>query len=198
MCIIPDGSSWDCECDIDADCPADMYCINGMCKKKPTRILLGPLELSFSPWCSERFIGKPFCVGNEVWKFYRDSRCGIKPRFVQKCIYGCYNGVCKSASQYKPPYLPRITQRRISETCEPKWVCLNNHWKAYRTRNCSYIAKTYCKNGCKNGYCKPKMCIIPDGSSWDCECDIDADCPADMYCQQRAGPDACVPIKDYC
>ncbi|MCD6479152.1 MAG: hypothetical protein J7L44_04685 [Candidatus Diapherotrites archaeon] len=208
------------------ECPPGTYCVNGMCRRKPSRIVLGPLYISIGPWCSSRYIGKPFCVMNELWVLYRNSRCDIMPKKILTCLHGCSNGSCITSSYYQyrapsgyqyrgytqiypqqqmqqqiiqeQPLGLKITKRRVSAICTPKWVCLDNYWKAYRTRNCSYIAKTYCKNGCVNGHCRPERCIIPDGSSWDCECDTDADCPAGYYCQQRYGPDPCVPREDDC
>ena len=47
-----------------------------------------------------------------------------------------------------------------------------------------------CPSDCVSG------CDIPDGSSWECECDSDANCPDDYFCNQIAGPDPC-DIIDY-
>ena len=204
-------------------CPYNTYCLNGVCEKRASGLTIGPWYISLGPWCFAGYIGKPYCVGNDIWRNYRTSKCGIEPRPVRTCEYGCYGGICnpapestyshswsygttnktafsysKPASSYGSTSLGRliITQKRFSNVCQPGWVCISKHWKAYRTRSCNYLSRTLCINGCKNGYCKQKECIIPDGSSWDCDCDIDADCPAGYYCQQRAGPDACKPIKN--
>lgn len=55
----------------------------------------------------------------------------------------------------------------------------------------------------KDAYINPCFrCTIPDGSSWDCECDSDVECRAfgDYYCSQVSGPDACTPVlyEDEC
>ncbi|MBI2653896.1 S8 family serine peptidase [Candidatus Woesearchaeota archaeon] len=63
---------------------------------------------------------------------------------------------------------------------------------------CSFQPKSRlvksCAYGCTSGTCNPPPCNFKDGSSMDCECDSDVECPSGHYCNQVSGPDACEKI----
>jgi len=195
-------------------CQADEECVDGSCVKKPLRINIGSWELSLGPWCSERYV-KQYCINDELWALYRNSKCVVKPQFIQRCTYGCVDGRCNSAPQ--PVYIPSYYQtyyysykpqgssyqiyvaapQPTKKVCSAGFVCVGN-WKVYRNSNCEILESTrvYCDNGCKNGTCLALRCLIPDGSGPYCDCDSDGDCPAGYYCKHTFTYDKCVPIMD--
>ncbi|MBU0980196.1 MAG: hypothetical protein KJ709_05290, partial [Nanoarchaeota archaeon] len=83
------------------------------------------------------------------------------------------NGACEP--EWETPENCRDDCRcNHDDVCDPQWEDINN-----------------CPDDCAAG------CDIPDGSTWYCDCDSDADCipHGDYYCNQVSGPDACEEIS---
>lgn len=202
-------------------CKYDEDCIDGSCFAKPSKISIGSWEISLGPCCSEAYL-KQFCLGNELWAIYRNSKCVATPKFIQRCAYGCSNGRCNSAPQpiyvptsinvyyqYYTPSKPQVPSYTLNvytyqsnvapkPKCNEGFVCVGTYWKAYRNSNCEIVpgTYTYCQYGCKNGACAYARCTIPNGFGPYCECDNDGDCPIGYYCKHTFTYDRCVPIMD--
>lgn len=201
-------------------CGTNEQCIDGDCIKKPTRINIGSWELSFGPWCSEKYVSQ-YCIGDEVWGLYRNSKCVTSPQFIQRCQYGCNNGVCNTAkvpvyyyqyytyqpqqtqvtttqAQYAPTtytYTYSYGRPSTQQSCSTGYVCVDASYKAYRSNNCEIISSTYtyCQYGCKDGACQQPR-YTTTSIKYYRDCDNDGDCPPGYYCKHTFAYDRCIPI----
>ena len=92
--------------------------------------------------------------------------------------YSCVSGSCVKDCQYD-------CRSSCSDDDEPPYCYERDQKSGYCTggKICCREEEVSCG------------CMVPDGSSADCDCNSNTDCPNEYFCNQVSGYDACQPVK---
>ena len=126
-------------------------------------------------------VGQPFNIG------FRGECCQPNDGFVS----------FKGVGSNNPPFL--IVEIKDPPQCGNGIIESGEQCDDEDTQNgdgCSQTCQIESGWSCSGepSVCQPN-CPVPDGSSYDCHCENNSDCPAGLTCEESSGPDACIPVS---